>query len=118
IYDQVARLEQHAGLPLSTYRCTLIAWPNRHATINRSAITKRGFTIKPPSMKPMFEHIALPESSSINAFIQKKEEFDYPFHYHAEYELTYILSSRGIRYTGNHFEDFGDNDLVLLGPNL
>lgn len=69
-------------------------------------------------MKPMFEHIALPESSSINVFIQEKEEFDYPFHYHAEYELTYILSSRGIRYTGNHFEDFRDNDLVLLGPNL
>lgn len=69
-------------------------------------------------MKPMFEHISLPESSSINVFIQEKEEFDYPFHYHSEYELTYILSSRGIRYTGNHFEDFRDNDLVLLGPNL
>lgn len=69
-------------------------------------------------MKAQFEPIANLDSNSFNAFIQKKKEFDFPFHYHPEYELTYILSSEGIRYVGNHFENFGENDLLLLGPNL
>ncbi|HEY4063118.1 MAG TPA: AraC family transcriptional regulator [Puia sp.] len=69
-------------------------------------------------MKAQFEPIANLESNSFNALIQHKKEFDFPFHYHPEYELTYILASEGIRYVGNHFENFGANDLVLVGPNL
>lgn len=69
-------------------------------------------------MKAQFEAIAPSETTSLNAFYQEKKEFDFPFHYHPEYELTLILSSRGIRYVGNHFEDFRENDLVFLGPNL
>src|SRR5687768_11616401 len=69
-------------------------------------------------MKAQFEAIAPLETTSLNAFVQEKPEFDFPFHYHPEYELTYILSSRGIRYVGNHFGDFRENDLVFLGSNL
>ncbi|MEJ0031842.1 MAG: hypothetical protein WDO15_16365 [Bacteroidota bacterium] len=36
----------------------------------------------------------------------------------SEFELTYIISGRGIRYVGNGFEYFEENDLVLLGPNV
>ena len=69
-------------------------------------------------MKAQFEAIAPLEANSLNALYQEKKEFDYPFHYHPEYELTFIISSRGIRYVGNHFGDFRENDLVFLGPNL
>jgi len=69
-------------------------------------------------MKAQFEPIVNLESNSFNAFIQHKKEFDFPFHYHPEYELTYILTSEGIRYVGNHFENFCANDFVLVGPNL
>ena len=69
-------------------------------------------------MKAQFEAIAPLETTSLNAFVQAKKEFDFPFHYHPEYELTFILSSRGIRYVGNHFGDFRENDFVFLGPNL
>lgn len=41
-----------------------------------------------------------------------------PLHFHPEYELTYIVSSNGVRYVGNQFENFRENDLVLLGSNL
>jgi AraC-like DNA-binding protein len=69
-------------------------------------------------MKAKFEAIAPLVSTSLNAFFQEKKEFDFPFHYHPQYELTFILSSRGIRYVGNHFGNFNENDLVFLGPNL
>jgi AraC-like DNA-binding protein len=69
-------------------------------------------------MKAQFEAISPLVTTSLNAFYQEKKEFDVPFHYHPEYELTLIISSRGIRYVGNHFGDFRENDLVFLGPNL
>lgn len=69
-------------------------------------------------MKAKFEAIASLVTTSLNAFFQEKKEFDYPFHYHPQYELTFILSSYGIRYVGNHFGNFSENDLVFLGPHL
>jgi len=47
-----------------------------------------------------------------------KSAFDAPYHFHPEYELTYILEGTGKRYVGSHMEDFTAGDLVLLGPNL
>jgi AraC-like DNA-binding protein len=44
--------------------------------------------------------------------------FDAPYHFHPEYELTYIMDGYGKRYVGSHMEDFAPGDLVLLGPNL
>src|SRR5882757_7740820 len=44
--------------------------------------------------------------------------FDAPYHFHAEYELTYILEGSGKRYVGSHMQNFTAGDLVLLGPNL
>ncbi|HZY80744.1 MAG TPA: AraC family transcriptional regulator [Cyclobacteriaceae bacterium] len=69
-------------------------------------------------MKAQYEKIHPQESNSFRAYSYEKAEFDTPWHYHPEYELTYILSGRGIRYVGNGFENFEENDLVLLGPNL
>ena len=47
-----------------------------------------------------------------------KSAFDAPYHFHEEYELTYILNGSGKRYVGNHMEAFKAGDLILLGPNL
>lgn len=69
-------------------------------------------------MKALYEKIIPLGSSSFKAYSYEMEEFDNPWHYHPEYELTYILSSQGVRYTGNSFENFKENDFVLLGPNL
>ena len=69
-------------------------------------------------MKALYEKIVTPELSSFKAYDYEIEEFDNPWHYHPEYELTDIVSSRGVRYTGNSFENFEEDDLVLLGPNL
>lgn len=69
-------------------------------------------------MKAQYRPIIPLVSNSFKAEHQVREKFDTPWHYHSEYELTLILSSKGVRYVGNTFEDFCEQDLVLLGPNL
>lgn len=70
-------------------------------------------------MKAHYKHITPVESNLFKSIIQENnKEFDYPWHYHPEYELTYILTSHGVRYVGNSIENFFDDDLVLLGSNL
>ncbi|MFI5137230.1 MAG: AraC family transcriptional regulator, partial [Sphingobacteriales bacterium] len=47
-----------------------------------------------------------------------KSAFEAPYHFHPEYELTFILKGDGKRYAGSHMADFTAGDLVFLGPNL
>lgn len=70
-------------------------------------------------MKATLKPITSTESNIFKITLQENnKEFDYPWHYHPELELTYILSSRGTRYVGNSIENFEDDDFVLLGSNL
>ena len=45
-------------------------------------------------------------------------KFDYPMHYHPEYELNMVINSKGERIVGDSVSDFGELDLVLIGPNV
>lgn len=70
-------------------------------------------------MKPHYKLIASVESSLFKVEMQEGQKaFDYPWHYHPEYELTYILQGRGVRYVGNNIENFFEDDFVMLGANL
>lgn len=52
-------------------------------------------------------------------FSRKKTEFDFPIHYHEEYELNFILNGKGVkRVIGDHSEEIDDIELVLVGSNL
>lgn len=45
-------------------------------------------------------------------------DFDYPVHYHSDYEINLVLNDRGKRIIGDSIEPFNELDLVMIGPNL
>ena len=56
-----------------------------------------------------------------NLFIvldHKQAKFDYPLHFHSDYELNMVLNTSGKRIVGDTIEQFENEDLVLVGPNL
>ncbi len=44
-------------------------------------------------------------------------KFDFPVHYHPEYELNLVFNSKGKRIIGDSIEDYRNMDMVLIGPN-
>jgi len=44
-------------------------------------------------------------------------KFDFPVHYHPEYELNLVLNSKGKRIIGDSIQYYENKDLVLTGPN-
>ena len=67
----------------------------------------------------MREITPLTPSDCFTIFTRVKQKFDFPLHYHDEYELTLILNAKGAkRVVGGHIEMIDDVELVLIGPNM
>lgn len=47
-----------------------------------------------------------------------KAKFDYPTHYHSDYELNLVMGTSGKRIVGDSIEEFTEGDLVLIGPGV
>ena len=61
----------------------------------------------------------LTQSDCFTVFSRVKNEFDFPLHYHEEFELNFIQDAKGAkRMIGDHIEEIDDLELVLVGPNL
>lgn len=45
-------------------------------------------------------------------------EFDYPVHYHSEYEINLVMGTDGQRIVGDSLEGFEEMDLAMVGPNI
>ena len=59
-----------------------------------------------------------PEDSFL-VYERVKDDFDFPIHFHPEYELNFIYKGQGVRrIIGDHSSDITDVELVLVGPNL
>lgn len=51
--------------------------------------------------------------------VREKSNFDFPLHYHEEYELNLIIGGKGAqRVIGDHIGETNERELVLVGPNL
>jgi len=61
----------------------------------------------------------LSENDCFMVFDRFKSEFTYPVHFHPEYELNFISNASGAkRIVGDHIDEIGELELVLVGPNI
>lgn len=67
----------------------------------------------------MREITPLTQTDCFTIAVRVKSNFNFPLHYHEEYELNFIMNASGAqRVVGDHMEEIGDLELVLVGPNL
>ncbi|MBA4196764.1 MAG: hypothetical protein C0459_04345 [Chitinophaga sp.] len=70
-------------------------------------------------MRPKFEQLnSKITNQSFLCYEVKVAAFEFLWHYHPEYELTYILEGKGKRLVGDSYENFKEGDWVLLPPML
>ena len=53
-------------------------------------------------MKPVLEKIDLARQQSIVVFRHEKQNFETPWHFHPQHELTYIEESVGTKFIGDY----------------
>ena len=59
------------------------------------------------------------KTDAILIFDRHKDDFDYPMHYHPEYELNFLSDCKdSLRVVGDSIEPIDDYELCLVGPNL
>jgi AraC-like DNA-binding protein len=68
--------------------------------------------------KPIYRHLNWNPNLSLNVKVDVNETLSSSYHYHPEIELILVRRSRGVRVIGTVRENFGENDLVLIGKNL
>ncbi len=69
--------------------------------------------------KLLREITPLTQGDCFTLFSRVKTDFDFPLHYHEEFELNFIQNGKGAkRVIGDHIEEIDDLELVLVGPNL
>ncbi|MGC6429795.1 MAG: AraC family transcriptional regulator [Jejuia sp.] len=69
-------------------------------------------------MKPILEPIHLERHESITGFIYDKTNFETPWHFHPQHELTYIEESFGTKFIGDYVGPYQPGELVLLRSKL
>ncbi|MEZ7516657.1 AraC family transcriptional regulator [Flavobacterium frigidarium] len=70
--------------------------------------------------KIFYREIApLAVGDSFLVFDRVKDNFDFPVHYHPEFEINFIVNGKGVRrVVGDNIEEIDTIELVLIGPNL
>jgi len=69
--------------------------------------------------RPYLEKLPMQPDASWSMLNRRLEDaIPFLWHHHPEFELTLTLNSRGQRFIGDHVGEYGDGDLVLVGPNL
>ncbi|WP_118180162.1 helix-turn-helix domain-containing protein [Paraburkholderia phosphatilytica] len=69
-------------------------------------------------MKPAYEYVDFGERCSVRIYNRRLPKIPFEWHHHPEYELTLTMNSQGKRYIGDSVTVYGDDDLVLVPPDM
>ncbi len=69
-------------------------------------------------MKLMHEQVDFPGRSAVKVKYREMPRFTYPWHFHPEFEILYVLEGYGTSYVADNIKSFQSGDLALLGSNL
>jgi AraC-like DNA-binding protein len=76
--------------------------------------------MSPTLTKPRLENVLAEDGGPFRCIHKACDDLadDHPWHYHPEFELSWVMSSHGTRYVGDYVRPYGPNEVVLYGPNL
>jgi quercetin dioxygenase-like cupin family protein len=69
-------------------------------------------------MKVMQEYIDFPLRTAVKVKWRNMPHFTYPWHFHSEYEILYVIEGTGTSFVADNIEPFSSGDLAMLGCNL
>ncbi|WP_298365648.1 AraC family transcriptional regulator [uncultured Lutibacter sp.] len=69
-------------------------------------------------MKAQLKQVTTSPNNSFKVKLFEEKEFKAEWHFHPQYELTFMIQSSGIRYVGDSMQQFNRGDLVLVGKNV
>ena len=69
-------------------------------------------------MKPFKEVINYPVDNSFVIKYENLPHFRFPWHFHDEYEIVFMINSFGKKFVGDSVEEFFPGDLSIFGSNL
>lgn len=66
----------------------------------------------------MHEQIDFPGRSAVKVKLREMPHFTYPWHFHPEYEILYVIDGSGTSFVADSIEEFQSGDLALIGSTL
>ena len=69
-------------------------------------------------MRPLLFKLPFPNDTSFYYSRYDCDYFERPWHFHKEFELVYIVKSKGTKFIGNQVQPFEDGDLTLIGADI
>ncbi len=69
-------------------------------------------------MKIMHEQVSFAPRTMLKVKWDDFPHFTYPWHFHSEFEIVYVLKSSGKRFVADSVELFQEGDITLMGSNL
>jgi AraC-like DNA-binding protein len=69
-------------------------------------------------MKPVFEQTPHAQWESFHCEVVRGPSYNAAWHFHPEYQITFVIKSRGHRLVGDNIAPLQAGDLALIGSNL
>lgn len=66
----------------------------------------------------MHEQIDFPGRSAVKVKLREMPHFTYPWHFHSEFEILYVIDGSGTSFVADSIEEFQSGDLALIGSTL